>query len=53
MGIQPSQKYMFIPVTGPTVKRGGSLWLGADGVTGFSMTVSTTNTLAGDRKSVV
>jgi hypothetical protein len=47
MGHQPSQKYMFTPVTAITIKRGGSMYLGADSITGFSMTVSTTGNLAG------
>jgi hypothetical protein len=48
MGWQPSQKYMFgtIPVGAVTI-RGGSLWLGADCITGFSMTVATLGTLTG------
>jgi hypothetical protein len=48
MGQQPSQKYMFgtVPVGAVTI-RGGSLWPGADCVTGFSFTVVTVGTLAG------
>jgi|SRR6185436_9035332 len=47
MGWQPSQKYMTITNPGVGVRRGGSLWLGADCITGWSMTVKTSGTLAG------
>jgi hypothetical protein len=47
MGWQPSQKYMTVSVPGAGTIRGGSLWLGADCITGFSMTVQTTGTLTG------
>jgi hypothetical protein len=47
MGHQPSQKYMTTPVTAVTIKRGGSMYLNADAITGFSMTVVTTGNLVG------
>lgn len=49
MGWQPSQKYMTTttPISGATTITGGSLWLGADGINGFSITVATTGTLSG------
>lgn len=47
MGWQPSQKYMTVAGAGAGVIRGGSLWLGADCISGWSMTVSTTGTLTG------
>lgn len=48
MSGHPSQKYLTNPtVSGAVTVSGGSMWLGADCVTGFSITVRTTGTLTG------